>query len=735
MPNNNSIGMKETDPHAFVDLNPPALKKKRSRRRRKPRSAKTKYEASEKGGLKKHHDAPMTKRDLYFVLNCELVSIGHDSSAVARVTMINWDGEVVLDTFVQVPVPVTDFRDTGISPELISSSNRHAMSFAKVRLTVHQILKGKILIGYNLQEHLTALGLSHPHSDIRDAVRFKMFQYEEIDGVTGQRIVVRRSLLDLSCEFLNREHDYENEVFLSPIESCTVSLDLYKRFRQQWESYLVHEAHQKAINQTYPTPLSTPFGSEVDYENGTVNSRIRINSYDLPPPSPLSASMASPRMVSSAHERTAFALSDDIPAFPALTTGLTSDALELFTRESQSSGKPFSHDGSLGGFESSSNYGSSAYYDDSIFSDSYATESIASSLHDDIILTEEKSSSSWFRFGSRKSKYAQQTSREPLSSLFEEPDPTCAVNTPPATRETYEVPSTNGIDLPVEEGGKSSSWFSFRKPKSPRPGRREDSDDERDQTPVKSSRAFGRRGSMGSTGKKESVGRASRRGSMGSADSRKEPAADETEMPETMETKRPGSWFNFRRSSKISKKGSSEKLERADSDEQPSVETEHTIDVEEDWMREVVGSPSSRKNDVLDTAWLEEQGLEYEGTTTPEPPQTKKESKWLSRFMRHSRSTSTGEKGESSGTDSLKGQWNEDAGGASKQDVLNPSFFTSIGLESGDDQGNFAARGRLDTEATIPAVASEEDEGSSEDLDSSGYLLQNMQQEFPYLTI
>jgi RNA exonuclease 4 len=107
----------------------------------------------------KHHDAPMTKNDLYFALDCEMVGIGPDGSdsAVARVTLLNWEKEIILDTFVKVPVTVTDYRThvSGIQPQDIESEN--AMTFEEARRRVEHILRGKILIGHGLENDLCAL--------------------------------------------------------------------------------------------------------------------------------------------------------------------------------------------------------------------------------------------------------------------------------------------------------------------------------------------------------------------------------------------------------------------------------------------------------------------------------------------------------------------------------------------------------------------------------------------------
>jgi len=162
-------------------------KKKRSRgRRRKGKSRNNKQEQHKKqqqqfnansnntANSKKQHDAPMKKRDLYFCMTCAMVAVKGGGSVVARVTIVNWDMELVLDTFVHVPVPVSDFGDSGVTPSDIRKSitNVKAKSFAQVRQDVEKILCGKILIGHHLAEKLTALGMRHPITYVTHASTF-----------------------------------------------------------------------------------------------------------------------------------------------------------------------------------------------------------------------------------------------------------------------------------------------------------------------------------------------------------------------------------------------------------------------------------------------------------------------------------------------------------------------------------------------------------------------------------
>ncbi|KAI2491640.1 EXOIII-like protein [Fragilaria crotonensis] len=131
---------------------------------------------------------PSSYTSRYVAIDCEMVGIGTDGkqSALARVSMVDWHGEVLLDTFVQVPSRVTDFRThvSGVTAKDIQpratnkdgSHNGGAMDVKVCREKVAAILKDKILVGHALHNDLQALLLQHPKEDIRDTAKYRPFQ-------------------------------------------------------------------------------------------------------------------------------------------------------------------------------------------------------------------------------------------------------------------------------------------------------------------------------------------------------------------------------------------------------------------------------------------------------------------------------------------------------------------------------------------------------------------------------
>jgi len=214
-----------------------------SDRGRTLRSTKTKQLLSRKPGRSKlPHDAPMGKGHIYFSLDCEMVGVGPKGaeSALARVVVVNWDREVVLDTFVKPTVPVTDYRTfvSGVRREDLESD--WAMPLEDCRAEVSSVLRGKILIGHGLQNDLDAIGMTHPWCDTRDTTTYAPFMRTCI--VDDKRVLRPRKLRELAYEELSTQIQADSESHC-PIEDATAALDLYKSARMEWEKVIMDQVN------------------------------------------------------------------------------------------------------------------------------------------------------------------------------------------------------------------------------------------------------------------------------------------------------------------------------------------------------------------------------------------------------------------------------------------------------------------------------------------------------------
>ena len=179
----------------------------------------------------------------YVALDAEMVGIGPGgiASALARVTIVDWSGSIVLNTYVQVDQPVTDYRTfvSGITSRHLLPENG-AIPFDECRSKVAKILNGKILVGHALKNDLAVLRIHHPWQDIRDTAKYEPFMKTRFDD----GVLWPRKLRDLCKEKLGKDIQLPGQPH-SPIEDATSALDLYKNVRTKWE-----KAMQYKINKT-----------------------------------------------------------------------------------------------------------------------------------------------------------------------------------------------------------------------------------------------------------------------------------------------------------------------------------------------------------------------------------------------------------------------------------------------------------------------------------------------------
>ncbi|KAF8599926.1 ribonuclease H-like protein [Ceratobasidium sp. AG-I] len=106
----------------------------------------------------------------YLALDCEMVGVGEDGkeSSLARASVVDFHGRVVLDEFVQQRERVTDYRTqySGIRPEDMVE----AKPFKDIQTRIADLLAPpeRILVGHALSNDLAALLLTHPASRTRD---------------------------------------------------------------------------------------------------------------------------------------------------------------------------------------------------------------------------------------------------------------------------------------------------------------------------------------------------------------------------------------------------------------------------------------------------------------------------------------------------------------------------------------------------------------------------------------
>ncbi len=191
--------------------------------------------------LESEQEISLEEQGKYLALDCEMVGIGKDGleSALARISIVDYNEAIVLDTYVQVDQPVVDYRTfvSGIREEHLHPEN--AIEFKKCQEIVKKLLNGKILVGHALKNDLAVLKIDHPWYACRDTAKFEPFMKKD----KKTNMLRPRKLKDLAETKLNREIQRAGHEHCS-VEDATAALELYKKARVKWEKAMQYKQHR-----------------------------------------------------------------------------------------------------------------------------------------------------------------------------------------------------------------------------------------------------------------------------------------------------------------------------------------------------------------------------------------------------------------------------------------------------------------------------------------------------------
>lgn len=129
-----------------------------------------------------------------------------DTHVLARVSIVNYHGQQIYDSYVQPSMPVSDYRThvSGIRAENLVAGV--ARPFREVRETALGLFAGRILVGHALKgdlDVLVATGLV-PRQNIRDTSRYSAYRARSKGKTPGLK---KLALEVLGEEIQEGEHD------------------------------------------------------------------------------------------------------------------------------------------------------------------------------------------------------------------------------------------------------------------------------------------------------------------------------------------------------------------------------------------------------------------------------------------------------------------------------------------------------------------------------------------------
>ena len=145
-----------------------------------------------------------------------------NDSVLARVSVVNFNGDQIYDSYVRPKEMVTDWRThvSGIAPKHMVE----ARTLEHVQKEIAEIMSGRILVGHAVSNDLDALLLGHPKRDIRDTSKHP--PYRKIAGGGSPRLKI------LAEEFLGLKIQ---DGAHSSVEDARATMALYRREKDAFE--------------------------------------------------------------------------------------------------------------------------------------------------------------------------------------------------------------------------------------------------------------------------------------------------------------------------------------------------------------------------------------------------------------------------------------------------------------------------------------------------------------------
>lgn len=166
----------------------------------------------------------------YVAIDCEMVGVGPEglTSALARVSLVNFHGQVIFDKYVKPVERIVNYRTefSGIRPHHM----KDAICLREAQEEVFSLIKDKVLIGHSLLNDFRVLFYNHPRKHTRDTSKYRPFR-KISKGKSPSLKKLAQEFLGLSIQ--EGEHD--------SVDDARVAMLLYRAHKDEWENYLFRQ--------------------------------------------------------------------------------------------------------------------------------------------------------------------------------------------------------------------------------------------------------------------------------------------------------------------------------------------------------------------------------------------------------------------------------------------------------------------------------------------------------------
>lgn len=205
-------------------------------------------------GRNKNEAGAVTEGKTIYAIDCEMCKTA-EGLELTRISMLNWDAEVVYDTLVKPTNPITDYvtQYSGITAELLDPITTTLADVQAHLLTLFN--NDTILVGQSLNSDLTAMRLVHPHIVDTSVI------YHHSRGPP-----YKPSLKWLAQKYLKRVIQNGGAQGHNPTEDAKACLDLLKlKLERGREFGTVDGSTESIFKRLGRYPVTPKNGAVVDY--------------------------------------------------------------------------------------------------------------------------------------------------------------------------------------------------------------------------------------------------------------------------------------------------------------------------------------------------------------------------------------------------------------------------------------------------------------------------------------
>ena len=168
-------------------------------------------------------------------LDCEMVGVEGNLDALARVSIVNYNGHVLMDKFVRPEKRIVDFRSwvSGVHPFHLKEENG-AIPFKEAQSQAIRLLKDKLIVGHSLNHDFKVLDYEPDDCKVRDFTRFTKYKNQ-----FGQI----KSLKNLTLDLLGKKIQQGEH---SSVIDAQASIGLYRLYEKEWENHIKQKVYSDA---------------------------------------------------------------------------------------------------------------------------------------------------------------------------------------------------------------------------------------------------------------------------------------------------------------------------------------------------------------------------------------------------------------------------------------------------------------------------------------------------------